>query len=320
MTHKRALTRFTTILGCLALLITGLSVPPASAATSDDIDLGVFYMPGWNPAFAAQGGDAWWDIKQPQASPETRDASVYSRRPLQGWYDEQDPDVINNQLNQMADAGFDFVTYDWFWRGGDNWAVDGKPDLDAAVTNYLKAPARNRLSYALAYWGNTKVGEPTSEEEWDQMFTDLINTHLRNPQYKTLHGKPVFYIATPDWFKAFAMRLLINKGFSLDAGGLTPEGKNQVLWNECADLLNRARNLATQAGLPGIYFVLLDAPANQHWVDGLAGNGGFDAVTGYYYHKPQLNDGTDEGGFTTSWQGVVDNYKQQWDWMLNRAK
>ncbi len=240
--------------------------------------VGVYYYPGWSAYMNwAKDKDTWTGVKK---FPE--------REPLLGWYDDNLVQTLDKQITWMADSGVTFTIFDWYWE-------HGKPAKETSVKAYLRSEQRHRLKYALLWANHTK--DPRTLAEWDALSDLWIRSHLKNPEYQKIDGKPVIFVFSPD---------LLNK-------------QAETIGSTVPRLLDRARSKARAAGLSGIYFVVC-VPASDFWVSDFAPRSGFDAMSAYNYHGGVDSDGSKEKPFSTSFEELDAGYRSQWEWILARGK
>jgi hypothetical protein len=252
-----------------------------------DATVGMYYYTGWSPVTGVVKPDPWRPIKP------------YSpvREPLLGWYDEREVNIVNQQLNWMADYGVDFVVFCWYWTE----RISRVPPIESAEAAYLNAPARSRIPYALL-WAN-HFPEPTSSAEWDKIVQSWLDRHLKNPEYLRIDEKPVLFVFSPDHFRDQASKI----GSNNSANHAT----------DAKALLDRARARAVDAGLKGIYFVLC-VPAAQYWTN-FAANAGFDALSAYNYHFGIEGGNVPSTPDSESFAELDTYFRMQWNWILRNS-
>ncbi|MDE2400453.1 MAG: glycoside hydrolase family 99-like domain-containing protein [Burkholderiales bacterium] len=248
------------VVGCImatlcALLVTWMLIPDApqlslpveSAGSQPALSahkIGVFYYPGWRDDTPLSPSRQPWEVIKPY--PE--------REPLAGWYRDGDPQVMQQQINWMHQAGLNFVVFDWYWKN------DNRVYLDHALEAYLAAPNRNSLEFSIL-WAN-HFDTPDSLETFDRMVDVWIQRYLSHPGFLRVNGKPVVFV--------FSSHELDKDAAKFGSSG--------------ASLLMRAEERARREGLKGIYFVAgtpSDEPGAARW----AGAGsGYSAISAYNLH------------------------------------
>jgi hypothetical protein len=244
----------------------------------DGPQVGVYYFPGWYDQAPTEPGYGWpgfqWTSQQ---------------EPLLGFYNDLDVTVLDQQINWMADAGLDFVLYDWYTAAS-----------NSSLEVFRQAPSRQRVDYALL-WANHQTGDTDSGivesvAEWDSLVDRWID-YMADANYLHVDGLPVLYIFNCELLKQSAWALFPTEhpGYSTD------------------QMLDRARQRARAAGLPGIYFVLA-VEANQYWMDDFAPKAQVEALSAYNYHAYP-----NELPFSHSYQELDQAYRNQWRYILNHT-
>ena len=229
-------------------------------------DIGVYYYPGWY-----EGASCWNDI---WGLPGSRSPGVkwLDRKPSLGWYYQNDPTVIQRQIDMAADYGITFFAYDWYWE-------KGKPMYDLSLNNHLTAPNRDRLKFALN-WANHFNGVPSSSSDFDAIVTYWIQRYFSEPIYYKIDGKPVIYI--------FDYALLDANARKFGETGTA--------------LLARAQQLAIAKGYAGIYFIAISNDRPNALLENKIKGIGFSAYTGWNYVQQE------NAPLTTDYNQMVDTY------------
>jgi hypothetical protein len=217
---------------------------PADRASGPAAQVGVYYFPGWR-------GTA---DKAPEERPWFKIKPFKEREPLQGWYQEGDVDVMQQQLAYMAGAGISFVAFDWYF------GTDNLPSLDHAINAYLKAPNKSRVQFSLL-WAN-HTGSPNSMNNFNAMLDLWLSRYMNQPEMLKIDGKPVVFVFSP-------------AALAQDAAGFgtTPEA-----------LLKHAQERARAKGLPGIYFVVCLQSDDELGKTVIKPDSGYSAISAYNLH------------------------------------
>ena len=272
-----------------------------------DQEIFAIYFPSWHPdrhyeKWYGKGFSEWELVKSTKPLFE---GHYQPRRPLWGYFDESDPEMMARQIDAAADSGITGFLFDWYWYSGEQFLE--KP-LDEA---FLNAPNRNRLKFALM-WANHNWGMwPALDDDEHQAMNGNVNqssnlylkiTHseedLRNvidfcsekyfscDNYWKIDGKPVFsFFSSTKIFE-----------------NLAP-----------ADVVRIMNEQARKNGFPGIYLLMNIGCNNDNkyfcgWgrVPQLR-EAGFDAVFAYnivapanYYELPQERPVFDYSGMMES--------------------
>jgi uncharacterized repeat protein (TIGR02543 family) len=257
-----------------------------------DITLGMFYFGLWTTKHADRIFGNWNKIQNYDSDLEPLELS---------WYNNDEPEVLEKQMEWMAEYGIDFISFCWYWRKNQG-SIN-----DEAVKAYLQASNRADIDYALLWCNHPFDTLPRDLDEWKIMVDYWINNHFNRPEYLYIDGKPVIFIVSPG-----------GSGENL-YGPISkdnPAGLREQAWKvydvesdtgEAAGmLLEEARKIAREAGLEGVYFVLCASPVNS-WAE-FAENAGVDAITAYNY----MYDDVDYVELTR-------RYNRQWDEALNNT-
>ena len=220
-----------------------------------DYEIGAYYFPGWSKR-------SGWD-KIDQAAP--------IRKPLLGYYDEGNPEVVDWQIKWAAENGIQFFFVDWYWK-------KGKISLDHWVRAFQRAKYRSSLKWAVMWANHTGPGTH-STEDWKEVTKFWLDNYFNTPEYYTIDGKPVVVI----WDHSIVDNDMINEakeeGLALKPG----EG--------CKRAFEIVRKMCVDAGYPGVYFIAVKWP--EHAVDAQTvqkyADAGFDATTIYHFMYPGKN-------------------------------
>ncbi|KAB2965004.1 glycoside hydrolase family 99-like domain-containing protein [Zoogloea sp.] len=209
------------------------------------------------------------------------------REPVLGWYPEGDDKVAAQQLTWMKSAGLGFVVYDWYWLNGHGVS------LNQAIDAYRRVAPRDAVQYSILWANHSNV--PSSLKQFDDIVDYWIDKYFKDPRFLKIDGKPVVFVFNPGFLARDA------KGFG------TP----------VADLLNRARQKARNAGLAGIYFVASTQAVKEPVVQGLPSDS-YDALSAYNYHSGL--SGKDDGrSMSRSYTELTDGYVESWKWILDNS-
>lgn len=185
---------------------------PEPKPVATDYDIAALYFPGWAAA------EAWARVWR--ACPE--------RKPLLGWYDEANPEVVDWQIKWLVENGIRTLYVDWYWnRGGRH--------LEHWVKAFQKAKYRRHLKWAMM-WANHNSPGSHSAEDQENVTRFWIENYFNTPEYLKIDGKPVVWIWQSE-----------NMTRDVKEGG-------------CRRLLEISRDLARKAGYPGIHFITMKWP------------------------------------------------------------
>ena len=219
---------------------------PEPVPAKSSVEITAFYYPGTEKI------TEWNQVEQ--TLPEIK--------PLLGWYDESNPEVIDLQIKWAVEHGISSFCVDWYWN-------KGHQRLDHWIRNYYKAKFRNYLKWYIMWANHNEVGAH-SEEDQIRVTHFWIENYFRTPEYYTIDGHPAVVL----WSSQ-----TLDRDFRLEAekrGEKMAEGEG----------VKRALELSNQemrkAGLPDIHFILVyqGGDFTQERLDS-ARNAGFKEMVNY---------------------------------------
>ena len=194
---------------------------PEPVHPQSSVEISAYYYPG------TERMSEWNQIEQ--TLPEIK--------PLLGWYDESNPEVIDWQIKWAVEHGISSFCVDWYWNRGIQ-------RLDHWVKNFYKAKFRSHLKWYIMWANHNEVGAH-SEADQIRVTRFWIDNYFRTPEYYTIDGHPVVVI----WSLAN-----LDRDFRAEAatrGEELAEGEG----------VKRALALSNQemrkAGLPEIHFICM---------------------------------------------------------------
>lgn len=220
-------------------------LPPVSVPKSDyvpvpvpvetSLDVCMYYFPGWD-------SDAKWDCIR-------RIAPV--RKPLLGYYDESNPEIVDWQIKWALENGISCFLVDWYWS-------QGGQHLTHWFEAYRKAHYRDQLRVAIM-WANHNAPGTHSREDWRAVTREWIDKYFTLPAYYHINGKPAVFIWDPS-------------GVRRDLGGT----------EEVRAALEDSQRMAREAGHEGVEFVAMSGHENAAQAAVLLAEGYSGATT---YHE-----------------------------------
>jgi len=175
-------------------------------------DLAALYFPGW---CRVQAWEKVWN-----RCPE--------RKPVLGWYDEANPEVVDWQIKWLVEHGIRTLYVDWYW-------CKGSMSLDHWVKAFYRAKYRRHMKWAMMWANHTAKGSHSVEDQ--RAVTKFwIENYFNTPEYLQIDGKPVVWYWQAD-----------NMNRDLGPGG-------------CRKLLDLSRRMAVEAGFRGIHFIAMKWP------------------------------------------------------------
>lgn len=150
--------------------------------------------------FWEQGEGEWQTVKNPTKKPQW---DFSDPRPLWGYVDEADSNVMEMQIQKALEHGVNVFIYDWYW-------YDGRPFLENCLNDgFLKAKNCGDMRFYIM-WANHDA-----TYLWDKRLSDvdstvwrggvdmlqfekitdrIIENYFRLDNYYKIDGKPVFMI------------------------------------------------------------------------------------------------------------------------------
>ena len=186
---------------------------PEPKPVETDYDLAALYFPGWA---RIQAWERVWKV-----CPE--------RKPVLGWYDEANPEVVDWQIKWLVENGIRTLYVDWYW-------CQGAQHLDHWVKAFYRAKYRKYLKWAMM-WANHNAPGSHSEADQRAVTKFWIENYFNTPEYLRIDDKPVVWMWSPQ-----------NMQHDMDKQG------------GCRRLLEISREMAVAAGFKGICFIAMKWP------------------------------------------------------------
>ncbi|MCK5805517.1 MAG: glycoside hydrolase family 99-like domain-containing protein [Lentisphaeria bacterium] len=212
---------------------------PIPHPVESDYEIGALYFPGW-PTI-----DRWARIW----------ATDPQRRPVLGWYDEANPEVVDWQIKWAVENGIQFFMVDWYWN-------KGSMHLEHWIRAWEKARYRSYLKWCMMYANHNPKGSH-SEEDQRNVTKYWIDNFFHLAEYYRIDGKPVVMYWSPAGLK---------RDMGEGAGG-------------AKKLLDISREMAREAGYKGIHFIAMKWPeastraGDVQWLK----DEGFDMTSLYHF-------------------------------------
>ncbi len=192
----------------------------------------------------------------------------WPRKPLWGYVNEADSEVMEMQINTAYEYGVNVFIYDWYW-------YDRRPFLENCLNDgYLKAKNNDKVKFYLM-WANHSArylwdirnshldsviwDGAVDRKEFEVVARRLIKKYFKHPSYYQIDGKPVFMF--------FDIENLMR-----GLGGV----------KETAKAFNWFRQQAVDAGFAGIHFQLALRSGLDNLKE-LVGEIGFDSLSHYQF-------------------------------------
>ena len=152
--------------------------------------------------FWKEGIGEWQSVKN---SAPKENGYYWNRKPLWGYQNEADPNVMHDQIEQAVKHGVNVFIYDWYW-------YDNRPFLENCLNDgFLKADNRDKMQFYLMwanhdanhYWnidlsddyGNTVIWQgAVGRNAFETVVKRVIDNYFMQPNYYKIDGCPVFMI------------------------------------------------------------------------------------------------------------------------------
>jgi hypothetical protein len=207
---------------------------PEPQPIKTSIDIAAYYFPGW---------------EVPKKWNPVRDTAP-NRKPLLGYYDEGNPEVVDWQIKWARDNGIGTFLVDWYWQAGNR-------SLEHWFDAYRKARYRDQLQVAIM-WANHNAPKTHSRDDWRAVTKHWIDNYFNLPAYYRINGKPALFLWSPQ-------NLLEDLGSA----------------EEAKAALDESQQMAKAAGYEGIEFVALNYSFAKTNIETLL-NVGFRGITTYH--------------------------------------
>lgn len=190
---------------------------------------------------------------------------VWDRRPLWGYVNEANPDVMEMQISCAAKHGVNVFIYDWYW-------YDNRPFLENCLNDgYLRAKNNDLVKFYIM-WANHNATHVWSIDHSDNCSTDVlwrgdvsidtfktivkrwIEKYFAHPSYYKIDGKPVLSVySITNFLKSF--------------GG----------FDGAREAIAYFRGEVVKAGFPGLHLQLVHNAFEMFDFDGRYGVNALDA-------------------------------------------
>lgn len=265
------------------------------------------YFPSWHPdkhyeKWYGKGFSEWELVKTTKPLFE---GHRQPKKPLWGYFDESDPEMMARQIDLAADHGLTGFFFDWYWYGGEQFLE--KPLNEA----FLNAPNRNRLKFALMWANHSWGGWPALDDDKHQMMNGNVNQSSRlwlTIRHSEEDLRNVIDFCSQKYFRC-------ENYWKIDGKPVYSFFNSSALFDAIppADVVRIMNDQAKKNGLPGIYLLMNVGCCNDNeyfcgWerVSRLK-KAGFDAVFAYnivapdnYMTLPQEHPVFDYSGMTKS--------------------
>jgi hypothetical protein len=131
----------------------------------------------------------------------------WDRKPVWGYQDEADPEVMEFQIEEAVKYGVNVFIYDWYW-------YDHRPYLENCLNDGFLAAKNNEKMKFFLMWANHDVNYAWDKRLSDTIWTNSVNVwegaqdraefdkvvhrvidkYFSKPNYYKIDGKPVFML------------------------------------------------------------------------------------------------------------------------------
>lgn len=152
--------------------------------------------------FWPDGIGEWQTVK---SGPRSDEEAYRLRKPLWGYVNEADPEVMEMEIEEATSHGVNVFIYDWYW-------FDNRPFLENCLNDgYLKARNNDKVKFYIMWanhnagntWDTRNAGIGEDVDIWKgtvdfkqfkTIAKRLIKQYFNHPSYYKIDGKPVFSI------------------------------------------------------------------------------------------------------------------------------
>ncbi len=270
-------------------------------------DVGAYIWPAYTAKeprtrlfWGEDGPGEWQSVKSATAKYE---GHSWPRKPLWGYRDEADSEVMEMQIREAVSHGVNLFIYDWYW-------YDRRPFLEQCLDEgFLKAKNNGDMKFYLMWanhdanytWDKRNSDSVTEniwlgscdKKEFDKVCDRVIEKYFHKENYYKIDGKPVFMI-----YDAFNLI----KGL----GGI----------EETARALQDFRNKVKSAGFSGLHLQLTYWGRDNHNLSGVDGDKiystadilrllSFDSMTNYQFaHFTDVD---------RDYADILESVKKEWE-------
>ena len=235
---------------------------------------------------------------------------VWDRKPLWGYTDEANPQVMEQHIETALNHGVNVFIYDWYW-------YDNRPFLENCINDgFLKASNCNDMKFYIM-WANHNAYHTWDKRNSDDFHTYVWSGAVDRKQFEII-GKRwiVQYFSKDNYYKidgkpVVSIYELYN--FVMGLGGVN-EAKEAMLWLE---------NEAKKAGLSGVHFQFVRWNGSEENLTGVDGNVletgaelmellGFHSLTNYQFvHFTNID---------RDYNDIMEDVKKEWEKIIKEYK
>lgn len=235
--------------------------------------------------FWEEGIGEWQSVKNAeQNSIEKMDwYNSWQRKPLWGYVNEADPEVMEMQIKAALDHGVNVFIYDWYW-------YDDRPFLENCLNDgFLKASNCEQMQFYIM-WANHDANYTWDIRNSDKYQTPIWRGAVTREQFENIGKRWISqYFCKQNYYKIDnkpVVSIYELKNFVVGLGGI----------DAAADAMSWLDNEAKQAGFAGVHFqfVRWNGKSENKNLSGVDGGSiattaemieklGFNSLTHYQY-------------------------------------
>jgi hypothetical protein len=179
-----------------------------SAAPAEANHIGVWYFTLWNSSSHSMQvtrsqrvygrADPWGGVRDyaeghgvvPVVDPTSRrPVDFAARRPLLGFYDLMDPNVVGKEIEEAASEGIEFLALYWYF----NAKTGEEEDVSAPTSIFFSSPERAKIKLLLApiALSDTSGGGNVTLRTWQEKTVPLLVKYMASDAYYRVEGRPL---------------------------------------------------------------------------------------------------------------------------------
>jgi hypothetical protein len=203
----RSLLRIGVVLSCCGYF----SIPVNTLAAAEANHIGVWYFTLWNRS--SRSTQVTQTLKvygradyaeghgiAPIVDPTTQQSvSFAGRRPLLGFYDLMDPNVVGREIEEAASEGIEFLALYWYFnaKSGD------EEDVSAPTSLFFSSPVRDKIKLLLAPIALSDTGDThVSLATWQEHTVPRLIEYMSSDAYYRVDGRPLVIDFAVDYAQA----------------------------------------------------------------------------------------------------------------------
>jgi Glycosyltransferase WbsX len=196
------------------------------AADAEVNHVGVWYFTLWNSSAHSMQvtqskriygrADPWGGVRDyaegngvvPVVDPTTqRPVDYANRRPLLGFYDLKDSNIVRKEIKEAASEGIEFLALYWYF----NAKTGDEEDVSAPTSIFFSSPERSKIKLLLAPIALSNTGDKNvTLSAWREKTVPLLVKYMASDAYYRVDERPVVidfsvnFIQSSDEIAAYA--------------------------------------------------------------------------------------------------------------------